>query len=109
MTTHRQCKACNTVFGSAFQNCPGCNLPARKSPRLPLPLMFCTTCEQTVMVRRKLAGSGWITCILLLAYIVPGLIYMIWRRSAGKNICTTCGSNALVPLDSPRAQRALNG
>ena len=39
----------------------------------------------------KMKGSGWIELLLWLCYLVPGLIYSIWRRG-GSNpyICPKC-------------------
>jgi hypothetical protein len=39
--------------------------------------------------------------ILLLFFILPGLIYMIWRHSSAYDACRQCGSKNLVPLNSP--------
>ena len=49
-----------------------------------------------------LPGSGWIELILWLAWLVPGLIYSIWRRGGRTpSACSACGRRELVPLDSP--------
>jgi hypothetical protein len=42
-------------------------------------------------------GNGWIELILWLCYIVPGLIYSIWRRSGEPSVCPTCKSETLKP------------
>lgn len=39
----------------------------------------------------KLRGSVFITIILLFLYIIPGVIYMVWRR--GGKVCSACGSS----------------
>lgn len=39
----------------------------------------------------KLRGSTFITIILLFFYIIPGIIYMAWRRGGG--VCSACGSS----------------
>lgn len=46
----------------------------------------------------KMKGNGWIEIILWLCYILPGLIYSIWRRSGIKNICHKCGKDTLIPV-----------
>lgn len=43
-----------------------------------------------------LKGSTWITVILIFFYIIPGIIYMIWRRS-GLGACGVCKSVNLKP------------
>lgn len=60
---------------------------------------YCLTCGLTG--ESKLRGSGWITFILLCFYLVPGFIYMIWRR--GGNECQHCNAKTLVPEYSPVA------
>lgn len=54
----------------------------------------CNNCGS--VSKSKLKGSGWITLILILFYIVPGIIYMIWRRS-GLGICGICKSPNIKP------------
>ena len=57
-------------------------------------IVYCKNCKQCG--ESKLKGSGWITFILILCCIAPGLIYMIWRRS-GLGLCKFCSSADLVP------------
>lgn len=45
--------------------------------------------------------------ILWLCFIVPGLIYSIWRMSSYHAACPVCGSSTLVPLNSPNGQKIL--
>lgn len=53
---------------------------------------------------RTLPGSGWIELVLWLAWLVPGIIYSIWRRG-GRPACRSCGSRALLPVESPLGRR----
>ena len=64
--------------------------------------VYCNNCKQCS--DSKLKGSGWITFILILFYIVPGLIYMVWRRS-GLGICSFCGSSNLLPESNKPKQQ----
>lgn len=50
-------------------------------------------------------GSILVELALWLFFIVPGLIYSIWRHASVYQGCAKCGSNALIPLDSPVAQQ----
>ena len=72
--------------------------------------MICRDCGSISQETQnsKLRGSGWITFILLLCYIVPGLIYMIWRRGDKAKICAKCGSKNIIPADSPIGKKLLN-
>lgn len=74
----------------------------------PDPQWFCLRCGKTAAPATKDAGSGCIELILWLCFIIPGLIYSVWRRNAAKKTCCFCGSTELVPLDSPRAISALS-
>lgn len=38
---------------------------------------------------------------LFLLFIVPGLIYGVWRLTTKRKICPACGSVDLVPVNSP--------
>jgi len=67
-------------------------------------VLYCKLCKnETMNPKRK--GNGWIELILWLCYIVPGLIYSIWRRSGQPNICPTCNKDTLIPakFDEPES------
>jgi hypothetical protein len=44
---------------------------------------------------------------LWLAFILPGLVYSVWRHNKRHDACPKCGSAALIPADSPKALAAL--
>jgi len=46
-------------------------------------------------------GSIVIEIILWLCLLIPGLIYTIWRRSTDHDVCRSCGSTAIIPMDTP--------
>jgi len=48
-----------------------------------------------------LPGSGWIEVVLWLCYIVPGLIYSIWRRGKKNVTCSACASRDLIQVGTP--------
>lgn len=63
--------------------------------------LICSACGTTGQVRRETPGSFLIEVILWLCFLVPGLIYTIWRYSRRHWICKVCGNSALVPVSSP--------
>ena len=70
---------------------------------------YCNSCGNH-SASALMKGSGWIELILYLFYIVPGVIYSIWRRSGEPNVCPVCRAPALVPASAARpgaAQRIL--
>ncbi|MDE2173260.1 MAG: hypothetical protein KGJ31_01490 [Patescibacteria group bacterium] len=83
-------------------------LPLRMANKAsPKDLMVCTNCGHVGSPKKEIPGSIWITLILLCFYILPGIIYEIWRNNGTKKICTLCGSANLVPIDSPNAIKIL--
>ena len=63
--------------------------------------VYCHQCH--TVTKPQLKGSVWITLILLLFYIVPGLIYMVWRRT-GLGVCANCKSSNVMPAKNANIQ-----
>ena len=63
--------------------------------------LLCTQCGAVTSPKRVTPGSTWVTLILLLFFIIPGIIYMHWRHTSIYAACRKCGSKNLVPLNSP--------
>jgi len=68
--------------------------------------MVCTRCGTIGWPKRYTPGNFATELLLFLFFIIPGLIYGVWRLAARKDVCPACLSDALVPIDSP-AGRAL--
>ncbi|NOR25444.1 MAG: hypothetical protein GQ542_13860 [Desulforhopalus sp.] len=45
--------------------------------------------------------------ILWLLFLVPGLIYSIWRRTGRYYACPNCGTPGMVPSGSPMGKHLL--
>lgn len=69
--------------------------------------LYCPACGQVSNGVRHVPGSIFIELLLWLCFLVPGLIYSIWRHTAATRACRTCRSTGLIPVDSPRARREL--
>ena len=67
------------------------------------PTSFCTSCGSEEPASTQTKGSIWIEVILWLFFLVPGLIYSVWRLTTRKQVCSMCGASTLVPPDSPVA------
>lgn len=67
----------------------------------------CTQCGNISKPKLGVKGNGLIEIILWLFFIVPGIIYSIWRRSGQKNVCEKCKSDQVIPVDTPRAKKIL--
>jgi len=70
-------------------------------------LMLCTQCGATTFPKRVTPGSGWITFVLLWFFIVPGLVYWIWRHTSSYEACSQCGSRNVIPPTTPVAQEMI--
>lgn len=68
---------------------------------------LCLKCGTVTFPKKEVPGSIAIELILWLFFIVPGLIYSIWRLSNKRLVCSACGHRDIVPADSPAAKQAL--
>lgn len=69
---------------------------------------YCTDCGYTGRTKRRYQGNGIIEIVLWLSFVIPGLIYSIWRSSKLLAICPTCNSHNTIPADSPTAFEAIS-
>src|SRR5216684_529226 len=70
---------------------------------------LCTVCGTVGDTKRSMKGSILTELFLWCFFLLPGLIYSIWRHSTVAQVCRNCGSPAVIPLDSPVARQALAG
>jgi len=68
----------------------------------------CTQCGTAAKPARRTPGSFIIELVLWLTFLLPGLIYSIWRITTRGNVCSSCGSRQLVAPDSPVGKRLLS-
>lgn len=62
---------------------------------------ICSACGTVGSAKSVTRGSVFIELILWLCFLVPGLIYSIWRLSSRHKACRACGNAQLVPINSP--------
>lgn len=67
--------------------------------------MFCSACGHEGPSKQITKGSTGLELFLWLLFLLPGLVYSIWRHSSRASGCAACGSTALIPTDSPMALR----
>ena len=70
--------------------------------------MLCFHCGTQAKPKLETKGSILIELVLWVCFILPGLIYTIWRHASRYEACPTCKAPNMIPLDSPRAQQILN-
>ena len=68
--------------------------------------LICTKCGNSKDFKKILQGNLAIEIVLWCFYLVPGLIYSIWRRSESniKRQCDSCDSFDLIPIDTPKGK-----
>lgn len=65
--------------------------------------MFCSACGHEGPTKQITKGSTAIELVLWLLFLVPGLIYSIWRHNSRTAGCEVCGATTLIPPNSPMA------
>jgi len=71
-----------------------------------MPKQFvCTTCGYVGSPKRITKGSILIEIALWLFFVVPGLIYSIWRLTTKYDACPKCKNASMIPADSPVGQK----
>jgi hypothetical protein len=64
---------------------------------------YCTTCGHEGEPKSVTRGSMAIEILLWLCFIIPGLVYSLWRLTTRHKACAQCKSTNLVPPESPVA------
>lgn len=62
---------------------------------------ICSQCGSLVKPRQFTKGSIGMELLLWLFFILPGIIYSIWRLTTRYCGCPRCGSDKLVGINSP--------
>lgn len=70
--------------------------------------LVCTTCGYVGNPQRITKGSTLIELILWLCFLIPGLIYSLWRLSSKYDACPKCKGVSMIPVDSPIGQKTIN-
>lgn len=65
---------------------------------------YCTVCGTVARPATVTKGSMLMEIAMWLFFIVPGLIYSLWRLTTRHQACPACGAAAIVPLNSPAAR-----
>lgn len=71
--------------------------------------MVCTVCGTVGDSKTHVKGSFFIELLLWLFFLVPGLIYTIWRLTTKAKVCPACRSESIVPLNTPMGRKLTGG
>lgn len=69
--------------------------------------MYCSNCGTVAAPKTRVKGSFLIEIFLWLCFLLPGLMYSIWRLTTKEKVCPQCGAPNMIPADSPKARAAL--
>ena len=68
------------------------------------PTHVCTHCGYVGKPHVESKINGCFAVALLLCFIIPGILYIIWA-SGGVKVCPKCRTrNSMIPIDSPQAR-----
>jgi putative nucleotidyltransferase with HDIG domain len=80
----------------------------------PTPLQFkessisqglCTSCAYVGKTKTIIKGNINTEIILWFFFLIPGLIYSIWRFRSRHEVCPICDQATIIPADSPKAKQ----
>jgi hypothetical protein len=63
--------------------------------------VVCTACGAVGYPKKIIAGSPILEILLWLFFLLPGLIYTLWRHANQNLVCRTCGQGTVIPRDTP--------
>ena len=69
--------------------------------------LICSSCGHVGDTKKAVKGSLGVEIFLWLCFIIPGIIYSLWRQSTYHKACPVCGNTNLIPVDSPVGQRLM--
>ena len=68
---------------------------------------LCTSCGYIGETETITKGSTDTEIILWFCFLIPGLIYSIWRFRSRYEECPICDQATIIPADSPEAQQII--
>jgi hypothetical protein len=70
-------------------------------------LYICRTCWVIATPKNVIKGSFLIEIVLWCLFIIPGVLYSIWRFITKDKVCPVCSSLAVVPINSLMGRKLL--
>ena len=67
--------------------------------------LICSNCGTVGTPKTVIKGSVLIEIVLWVCFIVPGIIYSIWRLTTRAKVCRSCGAKNMVPLNTPMGKK----
>jgi hypothetical protein len=66
--------------------------------------LICAACGSRGTPKTQTKGSIWLEIALWICFLVPGLIYSIWRLTTRQQVCAECGTPGMISVNSPRGR-----
>lgn len=67
--------------------------------------MVCKACGHVGPAKKNTPGSFILEVVLWLCFLLPGIIYSIWRVAKRYSGCEACGSADVLPVDTPLGRK----
>jgi flagellar basal body-associated protein FliL len=67
--------------------------------------MICTTCGYVGQNEGSIKGNILIELILWCMFLLPGIIYSIYRSSSKQKVCPQCKNPTMIPVTSPIGEK----
>ncbi len=68
---------------------------------------ICTSCGYRGKPKKWTKGSFAIELLLWFFFLIPGLIYTIWRLTSKAEVCPSCKQPTMIPLHTPMGQKLM--
>lgn len=65
----------------------------------------CSNCGFQGRPKTFTKGNILMELVLWLCFIIPGLIYSLWRLTSRFKACPQCQTPNMIPMDTPRGQK----
>lgn len=79
----------------------------QKDQRDKLTGFVCPNCGYVGKPKVITKGSIIIELFLWLVFLIPGLIYSIWRLASRSKGCPKCSAENMIPVESPRGRKLI--
>jgi hypothetical protein len=67
--------------------------------------MICINCGFVGNPTKRAKGSFVVELVLWSCFVVPGLIYSLWRLTTKETVCRRCGAENMLPVNSPHGRK----
>ncbi len=68
---------------------------------------ICTNCGYVGPPIKITPGSFLLEIVLWCFFLLPGILYSIWRLTSKYEACPKCKKPTLIPVDTPKGQKLL--